>query len=148
MKSRKVIIFIGILLLLTAFAAVIHLSTRENIPKHTIQVTKGEDVYTVDIMELEYETVSGVRRNGKGEEIPIKGDAIAMRTLREHLKITDFSTVTIVADDSYNANVTKEEIEKKDKVYLFLEEDTLRLVVFEDENSKRSVSHVVQICVE
>lgn len=37
---------------------------------------------------------------------------------------------------------------EEEKVYLLLQEEELRLVVFGDENSKRSVSNVKQIVVE
>ena len=54
----------------------------------------------------------------------------------------------IFSDDSYSAQLTKEEIEEENRVYLLMDEDSLRLVVFGDKNSKRSVSNVVQIEVE
>ena len=45
--------------------------------------------------------------------------------------------------------VSKEEVDEDGKVYLLKEDDgSLRLVVFGDENSKRSVSNVVKMVVE
>ncbi len=148
MQLKKTIIFIGVLVVLTALAAVIHLSTRAQIPEHSIQVTQGDKKYHVDITKLDYDAVSGVRVNGKGEEIAVSGDGIALHKLLLELGITDFSKVNIVADDSYRAELLAEEVKEENRAYLMLEEDTLRLVVFEDENSKRSVSDVVEICVE
>lgn len=37
MKLRKIIIFVAILFLLTAIAAVIHLNTREEIPENALK---------------------------------------------------------------------------------------------------------------
>ena len=92
--------------------------------------------------------------NGKGEEIPVDGDGIAVSKLLSKLGITEFSKVRIVSDDAYSAEVNREEVVEGGKVVLLLEEgtpsekDTLRLVVFGDENSKRSVSNVVEINIE
>lgn len=148
MKSKKVVLFIGVLVLLTVLAAVVHLSIREQVPEHSVLVTTSEKEYLVDIKTLDYEPVSGVRMNGKGEEIPVEGDGIAASKLLSHLDITEFSKITIIADDSYSAEVTADEIKEKGKVFFLLEEDTLRLVVFGDKNSKRSISNVVEIQVE
>lgn len=148
MKSKKVLIFIGVLILLTVLAAVIHLSTREQVPENSIRIITDQKEYVVDITELDYETVSGTRVNGKGEEIPVEGDGIALRKLLSKYEIIEFSDVIIFSDDSYSAQLTKEEIEEENRVYLLMDEDSLRLVVFGDKNSKRSVSNVVQIEVE
>ena len=148
MKSKKVLIFIGVLILLTLLAAVIHLSTREQVPENSIRIITDQKEYVVDITELDYETVSGTRVNGKGEEIPVEGDGIALRKLLSEYEIIEFSDVIIFSDDSYSAQLTKEEIEEENRVYLLMDEDSLRLVVFGDKNSKRSVSNVVQIEVE
>ncbi len=148
MKSRKVMIFIGILIALTVITTILHLSTREEVPEHSVKVTTSEKEITLDIMSMEHESVTGIRINGKGEEIPVEGEGIKVQQLLESLDIREYSKVRIVSDDSYEAQVTKEEVMEKHKVYFLLEEDTLRLVVFGDTNSKRSVSHVVQIIVE
>ena len=148
MKTRKTIIFIGILATLTVIAAVLHLTTRENVPEHSVKVTTSEKETMLDIMSLEYDTVTGIRVNGKGEELPVEGKGISVAQLLEQMDIAEYTTVTVIADDSYSAEITKEEILEEDKVFLLLEEETLRLIVFGDTNSKRSVSNVVQIVVE
>ena len=51
----------------------------------------------------------------------------------------------MVSDDSYSAEVHADEAEN---AHFLLEEGTLRLIVFGDSNSKRSVSDVKQIIVE
>ena len=149
MKARKAIILVTVLIVLTAILAVIHLSRREEVPENTLQISvKGESI-TVDIEKLEYEQVIGVRVNGKGEEIPIDAPGISVNELLTQEKISDYSKVTVVADDSYSAELTAEEVREDGKAFLLNEEEgSLRLVVLGDENSKRSVSNVVQIIVE
>ena len=148
MNTRKIIIFIGILIALTLLAAVLHLTTREEVPEHAVKVTTSEKETLLDIMSLDYATVTGIRVNGKGEEIPVEEEGISMKELLEVMGITEYATVTVLSDDSYSAKVTREEILEADKVFLLLEDTTLRLIVFGDSNSKRSVSNVVQIQVE
>lgn len=148
MKSRKAIILGVVLIILTAIAAVIHLSTREEVPENAVQISANDKTYTIDIKKLNYEQVEGIRVNGKGEEIPVEGAGIALKDILAQEKITEYSKVTVVAGDSYSAELTAEEIKEDEKVYLLNEEESLRLIVFGDENSKRSVSNVVQIIVE
>ena len=149
MKARKAIILVTVLIVLTAILAVIHLSRREEVPENTLQISvKGESI-TVDIEKLEYEQVIGVRVNGKGEEIPIDAPGISVNELLTQEKISDYSKVSVVEDDSYSAELTAEEVREDGKAFLLNEEEgSLRLVVLGDENSKRSVSNVVQIIVE
>lgn len=148
MKTKKMIIFIGMLIALTLLAAVLHLTTREEVPKQAVKVTTSEKETLLDIMSLDYATVTGIRVNGKGEEIPVEEIGISMKEVLEAMGITEYATITVISDDSYSAKVSKEEVLEKDKVFLLLEDNTLRLIVFGDSNSKRSVSNVVQIQVE
>ena len=71
-----------------------------------------------------------------------------VKDLLASTKIASYSKVTVVSDDSYTADLTAEEVAESGKAYLLLEQPYLRLVVFGDQNSKRSVSNVVQIIVE
>lgn len=149
MKSRKAIILVTILLILTGIAAVIHLYTRKEVPENTLQISANGKEYTVDIDKLKYEQVTGVRVNGKGEEIPVDEQGISLENVLQQQSITDYSEVTVIADDSYSAKLSADEAKEEGKAYLVVqEEEGLRLVVFGDENSKRSVSNVVQIVVE
>lgn len=148
MKSHKAIILGVVLIILTAVLAVIHLGTREEVPENAVQISANDKTYMVDIEKLNYEKVEGVRVNGKGEEIPVDGQGIALKDILAQENITEYSKVTVVADDSYSAELTADEVKEDGKAYLLNEEESFRLVVFGDENSKRSVSNVVQIVVE
>lgn len=148
MKTSKALALILVLLLLSGIAAWFHLSSREEVTEGTVQITVNGDVQTVKLSDLTYEPVSGVRVNGKGESIPVEGDGISVKNLLETRKVGSCTKVTVISDDSYSAELTAEEIAEDGKAYLLLDEAYLRLVVFGDHNSKRSVSKIVQIIVE
>lgn len=148
MKSNKIILLSAVLVVVMLFFAVLHLNSREEVPENALQIHAGNETYLIDITKLDYEQVTGSRINGKGEEIPIEGQGILLKKILEQKDISAFYKVIIVADDSYQVEVFADEIEEDEKVYLLYEDGALRLVVFGDENSKRSVSNVVQIMVE
>ena len=150
MKKCKAGIIIGVLLAITAIAAMVHLSTRNEVPEGAIEVMAGEEVHIVDITELEYEQVTGTRVNGKGEEIEIDAQGIYFGSFLEKVGITEYEVVSVVADDEYSAELTATEIADGIEVYLIQEEgeERLRLVVLGEKDSKRSVSNVAQVIVE
>ena len=148
MKKHKALLLILVLVMLTGIAAWFHLSSREEVPEGTVQITAEGGTQRVKLSTLKYEPVSGIRVNGKGESIPVEGEGISVKDLLVSLKISLFSKITVVSDDSYSAELTAEEAAEEGKAYLLLDGDYLRLVVFGDQNSKRSVSNVVQLIVE
>ena len=148
MKKHKVLALILVLAVLTGIAAWFHLSSREEVAKGTLQMTVGGHTYTVELSNLDFEPVSGVRVNGKGESIPVEGQGISLEDLLDEEDINSYSKVTVISDDSYTAELTAEEVEEDGKAYLMLDEEALRLIVFGDQNSKRSVSNVVQVVIE
>ena len=149
MKTNKVKVFVIVLAVLAAAAAVLHLNTRKVVAEGTLSVTvKGAET-TLDISEFAYKQVTGSRMNGKGETIQIDAQGVALKDVLAMAKAADYETVTIYSDDSYSAVVTAEEVEDGTKAFLIVgDENELRLVVFGDTNSKRSVSNVVQVVVE
>lgn len=148
MKSRKIILFGIVLLVLTGLFGFLYLNSREDIPENSISMVYKDKTYLVDIDKLEYKQIIGIRVNGKGEEIKIDADGIELKDLFVDEEITGYSIVTLEADDSYIANVSAKEVNESNKVCLLKEENTLRLVVFGDKNSKRSVSNIVKIIIE
>ena len=145
MKSRKLIIVISVLLVLTGLFAFLHLNNRDVIPENALHVVYNDETYLIDIDKLNYIEVSGSRFNGKGEEIKIDGLGVELKDIVNQLKVYHYSKVTLEADDSYNADVSADEVNENNKVYLLKDENSLRLVVFGDKNSKRSVSNIVEI---
>ena len=148
MKKSKVVFLILILVVLTGVLSVIHLTTRNKVGDQEVQLTYKDKTYSVEYKKLNLEQVTGTRVNGKGEEKKVEAPGILLREVLEEKDIEEYSQVTVVSDDSYSAQIAVEEIKEEEKAYLLLEEEELRLVVFGDENSKRSVSNVKQIVVE
>lgn len=149
MKKHRVKIFAVLIALLTIAAAVFYLEVREEIAEGSLQITAGTRTVMLDPSKFERTQVSGVRMNGKGEEIPVNGPGIAIRDVLALAEITEYTLVKVLSDDAYCAEISAEEVEDSTKAFLlFDEENELRLVVFGDKNSKRSVSDVVRIVVE
>lgn len=146
MKSKKISIFIIVLLVFACITGIIHFSTREMIPDDALKITYHNKEIYVDIHKIEYKEVKGIRVNGKGDKIPVEGQGILIENLLAQEDIKEFSEIEVIADDSYSAKVKKDEM--NDDVYLLYEENSVRLIVFKDTNSKRSVSNVVSINVK
>ena len=147
-KNHKIFALVLVLILLTAIAAWVHLSTRPAIAEGTLQITVNGKAHTVQLSALQTKPVSGERINGKGEVIPVSGQGVLLRDLLVQEKITVHTKVQVMADDSYTVVLTADEVAADGKAYLLRTDDELRLVVFGDRNSKRSVSNVVQIIIE
>ena len=106
-----------------------HLTTREGDIAGTVLVNGRR----VSISDLELSPVSGTVTNGRGEEHQISAPGIAVREICP-------GEVIVTASDEYSAVVTED-----DEAYLILDGESLRLVVFGDENAKRDVKNVVRI---
>ena len=150
MKKYRVFILVLVLAVLTSALAVVHLTTRDSVEKGTIEIEYGGETYTIDISELEYEQVSGIRINGKGEEKTVEALGILVSDVLKGEGIEEYANVTVISDDSYSAQLTAEEITEETRAYLTVDEEKegLRLIVFEDKDSKRSVQNVAHIVVE
>jgi len=78
----------------------------------------------------------------------VEAPGISIKDILTEVNVTEFEEIVIESDDSYQARVSKDETEESGKAYLLQDEEKLRLIVFGDENSKRSVSNVVKMIVE
>lgn len=147
-KIKPVRILIAALVLLTAIAAAVHLTQRAHVPAGTLRVEYGGKAVEVDVGGLELSPVQGTIRNGKGEERFIDGQGVLLSQVLEQAGAGEYAALTVTADDTYSAVVTADEAAQPQRVYLLLQEDgSLRLVVFGDGDSKRSVSNVKLISV-
>ena len=151
MKTNKVKFLVIGLAVLVVIAAVLHLNTRKVVAKGNLSVTVNGTEITLDVSKFAYKQVTGTRMNGKGETIQVDAMGVALKDVLAMAKVGDYETVTIYSDDSYSAVVTAEEVKDGTRAFLIAGDDVddeLRLVVFGDTNSKRSVSDVVQVVVE
>lgn len=142
MKKNKAMILVIALVAITAVAAFMHLSTREDVPGNGIQVVVGNEATILDMNKLEYETVTGTYVTGKGEEREVNDPGISLENLLREAEVTEYTKVIVTADDSYCVEVAADE---EAEAYLIKEEDSLRLIVFSDKDSKRNVKNVVRI---
>lgn len=148
-KAEPVKIAVVVLILVTAAVAVFYLTTRPAAPEGTLRIENGGQVTELPLERLELVPVQGTVVNGKGEERTVDAQGVLLSEVLREAGISEFAQVAVTADDAYSAAVTAEEVHEPDRVYLIQQEEGgLRLIVFGDSNSKRSVSDVVSLSVK
>ena len=147
-KSKGTIIIIAVLLLVTAGAALLHLTSRTEVPEGVLLVEKDGIKIKIETSVLTTKPVVGTIVNGKGEEIAIDSPGILLSQLLADAGIAVGEQIVVVADDEYSAVVTAAELNEPDRVFLLVQEGKRpQLVVFGDPNSKRNVSGVIRLVV-
>ena len=148
-KGEPVKIAVIVLVLVTAVVAIFYLTTRPTTSEGALRIEKGGQVIELPLERLAFASVHGTTVNGKGEERTIDAQGVLLSEVLREAGISEFTEVTVTADDAYNAVVTAEEIAEPDRVYLVQQDEGgLRLIVFGDSNSKRSVSDVASLSVK
>lgn len=148
MKKRKITIFVvGVLLVITALLTVIHLTTRQEATAGAIQVVCPEGVAVIPVADLSPVPITGTMVNGKGEERAVNGEGVSVACLLKRAGV-EVTGVTVTASDEYAVSLTAEEVAAENKAWLLLEEDSIRLIVFGDEDSRRNVKNVVRVTPE
>ena len=148
-KVEPVKIVIIVLVLITTVVAIFYLTTRPATQEGILRIENGGQVIELPLERLTFASVHGTTVNGKGEERTIDAQGILLDQILREAGISEFTEVTVTADDAYNAVVTAEEIAEPDRVYLIQQDEGgLRLIVFVDRNSTRSVSYVEYLSVK
>lgn len=148
-KNKLTIMIIGVLFIITAIIAAVHLSTRTAPPGGFLQVEAGDQVINLDLSKLELSPVQGTIVNGKGDEKNVDSQGETLSKVLEKAGITEYTQIDVIADDEYHITVTAEEIAEADRVYLLMEDgEQPQLLVFGDPDSKRNVSNVIRLVVE
>ena len=146
-EPAKVIVIA--LVLITAMVAVFYLNTRTAAPKGTLLIEYGGQTLELPLEQLKLTAVQGTVVNGKGEGRTVDAQGILLDQILREAGITEFSEVTVTADDEYSAVVTAEEVTEAGKVYLIRQDGGgMQLIVFGDSNSKRNVSNVVRLSAQ
>ncbi len=142
--KKKLLIIIP-LLLLTAVLSFIYLRSRDTVNAGDILVksSAGEMTLTFDNINLSH--VSGQITNKKAETKDIDSNGLAISEIPSLAGINDYSGITVYADDEYSAYISAEEASESDKAWLIKNDESIRLVVFGDPDSKRDVKNVVRI---
>ena len=146
MNSKKRIgIIVSICVVIVCALAIVHNLTRVKVPVNNIAIiSEGETLYA-DLDNLSLSPVSGEVTNKKKETKTITGDGILLRDILAENHVSDYSSVKVISDDEYSAEVSKEEVESTDNAYLLVEDSAARLYVFGDFDSKRNVLNVKRI---
>lgn len=149
MNSKKRVVLLSVVcLFLVGLCAVVHLTTRDNVPEGAIAIEADGKTAYVDMNSIELEAVEGEVVNGKGETKTVSGEGALVKDILSENNINVGSGVKVVSDDEYSAEIEKAELEEAGKAYIIVEDNSARLYVFGDSNSKRNVSNVVKIVVE
>lgn len=126
--------------------AIVHFTTRTDVPEGALLVKCGDKTEYVDLKSLDTVPVQGTIVNGKGEESEVDTQGVAVSDVLKQagFKPENTQTVKLTADDEFSAELSGEEINEAGKAYLVNEDDgSMRLVVFGDSNAKRNVRNVV-----
>ena len=144
MRKRIVPLFIALLLVLTIIAAAWHLTSRASVPENAVCVVSGSVQTIVHADDLPLQRIQGEIVNGKGETISIDAQGTPLSAL---LNDTDGCTsITVRASDEYTADLAADEF---DRACIILQEDGgLRLIVFGDPDSRRSVRNLTEVIVQ
>lgn len=148
-KNLKSIIIISVLVLITAGAALLHLTSRTTVPDGILLVEMNGIKIKIGTAQLTTESVIGTIVNGKGEKISVDAPGISLAKLLADAGAVVGERIVVVADDEYSAVVTAAELNEPGRVFLLVREgERPQLVVFGDPDSKRNVSGVIRLVVE
>ena len=148
-KAEPAKVIVIVLLLITAAVAVFCLTARTAVSEGALRIELADRALELPLEQLELAAVQGTVLNGKGEERTVDAQGILLSQVLREAGITEFSEVTVTADDEYSARVSAEEIAETDKVYLIRQDGGgMQLIVFGDGNSKRNVSNIVRLSIQ
>lgn len=143
MKKRLLIIIP--ILVVTGILSFIYLRTRQSVPAGNILVKSPVGESLVDLSKLELSSVKGQITNKKGETKDIDSEGIALAEIPKLTGVSEYSAMTVYADDEYNAEISKEDVDTPGSAWLIKDDGSVRLVVFADAVSNRDVKNVVRI---
>ena len=150
MKKKSLRIFwLTAILLLTAVAVVLHLTTRETVPNGYIQLAYVGKEEKILLSDLTLQQVQGTISSAKGTQRTIDSKGISVEDFLHAADIADFTSLTVTGDDEYSAELTADEVAEEANTYFILQENGgIQLIVFHDTNSKRCVSDVARVEVK
>lgn len=150
MKNKRPLILIAALVCATVAAAFLHLSTRTQAAPGSIYVSDGGRERILRFDDLPLVDIEGEIVNGKGETLAINARGVSLSVALEEAGIDpeSISGLTVVADDEYRAELTGGEVRARAACLVRQEDGGVRLIVFGDPDSKRSVSGVARMEVQ
>lgn len=145
--NRRLAAVAVLLLGLTAGLALLHGASRPEIPEGSVLVQTSRGDFHLILDNLSAVPVTGEIVNGRGERKPVSGEGIALKDALLAAGVSVPGQVTAVAEDEYSAVIEGNELDEG-RIYLLIEENEVRLVVFGDSDSRRCVSHLVRLVVK
>ena len=142
--KKKSLIVIAALLVITAIITCVYLNTRTKTAEGDILLVSSGKEVTIHFNELPLTDVSGETVNKKGETKTIKGKGFPLSGIPSLAGESDYSEMTVYADDEYNASISKDELSGDDNAFLIEDEKGIRMVVFGGP-ADRAVKNVVRI---
>ncbi|MBQ6128785.1 MAG: hypothetical protein IJI51_03915 [Lachnospiraceae bacterium] len=142
--KKKSLIVIAALLVITAITTCIYLNSRSKTAEGDILLVSSGKEVTVHFNDLPLTDVSGETINKKGETKTIEGKGFPLSGIPSLAGVSDYSEMTVYADDEYNTSISKEELSGDDNAFLIEDEKGIRMVVFGGP-ADRAVKNVVRI---
>ncbi len=139
---------IALLVLVTAVITGFYLHNRDSVKAGDLLIKSAGGDKTVTLRELDLSPVSGVIKNKKGEEKQIDADGYPVSKIPSLAGVSEYAKLSVYSDDEYNAVLTKDELSSSEKAWLIIKDDSIRLIVFGDEDSKRDVKNVVRVEIQ
>ena len=151
--NKKLTAGIIVLCLFTIIGASVYQVSKASIPRSVITIDYAGNKTIVDPFSLEKIDVKGALSDGKGEKHDVNTKGFRFIDVINLAKVPEegYKTVKVVSDDEYAAELTPEEAKDNTKTFFIIDENketkaqTLRLIVFGDENSKRQVKKAARI---
>lgn len=145
MNKKVKLILSGVILclaLITTLVSATYLKGRKSTPENQIAVSVNAEDKFVSLSDFKLSKVSEDIKNKKGETKHIEGDGVLVRDI---IGSVSFTEITVISDDEFRATLTPDDLEN---AWLLSQEETARLIVKGDKDSKRDVKNVVRIEVK
>lgn len=145
MNKKVKLILSGVILclaLITTLVSATYLKGRKHTPENQIAVSVNAEDKFVSLSDFKLSKVSEDIKNKKGETKHIEGDGVLVRDI---IGSVSFTEITVISDDEFRATLTSDDMEN---AWILSQEETARLIVKGDKDSKRDVKNVVRIEVK
>ena len=144
MKKKTLLIILAVLVVLAAVLAVIVSRNQPQKAVSEVIIVQNGKQTKVDLGKLDLTDVKATVTRASGKTLEIDAKGLEMRKLLE--KYSGYTTLTVLAEDNYTAEIKADELQTEKNVYLIIgEENKPRLVVLSDSNAKRDVKNVLTI---
>ena len=157
--SKRLIVGIVLLLVVTGIVAAVHLANQDDI--HCMVILQADQEIAVSFEDLNKGAFSGELIDGKGDVTFHEYTGILLRELLagKGIDLAQVTGVTVTSADQYSVALTGEEILQADKVYVAITadgekiegidqgSDGVQIIVFGDPNSRRCVRFAQRITI-